>query len=244
MTLAEEETVVVAAPDFRRKRRFQRLRRWRPYLIALAALAAVGTAGYAVWFSSWLTVREVEVAGTGSLSPTAIERAARVPMDRQLARVDLAAIQARVEALPPVKSAAVSRSWPRAIQITVTERVPLAVVDRGAALQAVDEDGVLFGRYPRRPADLPLVRTRADVRAEALAEAARVVDALRADIATRVRYVDVETIDRIELQMRDGREVAWGSAEQSAQKAEVLAVLLDQKAQHIDVSVPSRPTTR
>jgi len=38
--------------------------------------------------------------------------------------------------------------------------------------------------------------------------------------------------------------VSWGSAEHSAQKAEVLAVLLQQKAREIDVSVPGRPTTR
>jgi cell division protein FtsQ len=36
----------------------------------------------------------------------------------------------------------------------------------------------------------------------------------------------------------------WGSAEDSAQKAEVLAVLLDRDAKQIDVSVPGRPTTR
>jgi cell division protein FtsQ len=36
----------------------------------------------------------------------------------------------------------------------------------------------------------------------------------------------------------------WGSAEDSADKAAVLAVLLEQRADEIDVSVPGRPTTR
>jgi hypothetical protein len=38
--------------------------------------------------------------------------------------------------------------------------------------------------------------------------------------------------------------VMWGSAEQSAEKAAVLAVLLEQAGHEIDVSVPGRPTTR
>ena len=44
--------------------------------------------------------------------------------------------------------------------------------------------------------------------------------------------------------LRDGRQVEWGSAEQSKQKAEVLAELLTAvDAKHYDVSVPGQPTT-
>ena len=111
-------------------------------------------------------------------------------------------------------------------------------------MQAVDEDGVLFGSYARKPDHLPLVQTAPDVKADALAEAARVVASLRPDIAARVERVEVKTIDQIRLQLTDGRTVMWGSAENSEEKAEVLAVLLKQKVQEIDVSVPGRPTTR
>jgi len=44
--------------------------------------------------------------------------------------------------------------------------------------------------------------------------------------------------------MRSGRLVKWGDAEQSAKKAEVLAVLMRQSSSMIDVRVPGRPTTR
>ena len=88
------------------------------------------------------------------------------------------------------------------------------------------------------------MQTSADVKSEALAEAARVVSSLRPDIAAKVDRVDVATVDRIQLQLAGGRTVMWGSAEDSAQKAAVLAVLLEQKVDQIDVSVPGRPTTR
>ncbi len=58
--------------------------------------------------------------------------------------------------------------------------------------------------------------------AEALAEGAGVVAALPAGLATKVDYAEVLSVDQITLRLRDGREVLWGSAEQSAEKAEVL----------------------
>ena len=42
----------------------------------------------------------------------------------------------------------------------------------------------------------------------------------------------------------DGREVLWGSAEESEQKAQVLALLLEEKGRVFDVSVPGSPTAR
>ncbi len=248
MTATEDETVLIAAPDFARRRFRARTRRLRPYLYAAAALVLVGTGIWLLWFSSALEARDVEVTGNGTLSVARVEKAARAPLGEALVSVDLAAIEARVEAIASIRSASVSRSWPHTIQIDVVERVPVAVVSRGVGLQAVDEDGYLFGSYSEEPRDLPVIRTAPDVRREALAEAAAVIRSLRADIAAKVRHVDVETIDQIVLRLKDGRRVMWGSAENSGQKAEVLADLLrataSEKPREIDVSVPGRPTTR
>jgi len=240
----QEQTVTVAGRDFARRRWRQRLRRLRPFLYAALVLVLVGVGVWLLLFSPVVTVRDVSVKGNTTVSGVRVRAVAKAPLGRQLARVDLGAIQARVETLAAVRSVSVSRSWPHTIAIAITERTPVAVVDRGGGLQAVDKDGVLFGRYPSKPDDLPLLRTAPDVKSEALAEAARVVTSLRSDIAAKLDRVDVETVDQITLRLSDGRTVMWGSADQSDQKAAVLAVLLEQKAQHIDVSVPGRPTTR
>lgn len=244
MTTTEEETVTVAGRDFVRRRWAQRLRRLRPFLYAALALVLLATGVWLVLFSSVLTVRDVSVTGTRTISSVRVESVARAPIGDQLARADLDAIRARVETIPAVKSASISRSWPHTIAIQVTERTPVAVVDRGAGLQAVDDAGVLFGSYARKPADLPLMETAPDVKSEPLAEAARVVTSLRPDIGALVERIEVESVDRIRLRLTGGRTVMWGSAEDSAQKAEVLAVLLERDAKEIDVSVPGRPTTR
>jgi len=255
MTMTDDETVTVAVPDFARRRWSARLRRWRPFLLTGLVLTLIGTGVWLVLFSSAVTVTGVEVSGNSSVPAQRIEKVARAPIGTPLARADLAAVQARVETIPAVRSVSVSRSWPHTIRIEVTERVPVAVVSRdagvpGAVLQAVDLDGVLFGSYPSDPDDLPLIRTSPDVKAEVLAEAAKVVQSLRADIAAKVRYVDVESIDKITLRLTNGPRVLWGSADDSEEKARVLAVLLKQqvpgaaKVSQIDVSVPGRPTTR
>ena len=65
-------------------------------------------------------------------------------------------------------------------------------------------------------------------------------------VTRRVDHIEVETADQILLELRDGREVTWGSADQSDEKAEVLLNLLEARpeAQAYDVSVPSLPTVR
>jgi cell division protein FtsQ len=70
-----------------------------------------------------------------------------------------------------------------------------------------------------------------------------VVAALPDDISGMVDHVQVDTVDEILLILEDGRQVKWGSAEQSEEKAQVLLALLDRKAQVYDVSVPGMPTT-
>jgi cell division protein FtsQ len=246
MTVTDEQTVAVATPDFNRRRWTARLRRWRPFLTAALVVVLVVTGVWLVFFSSVVTVRGVEVVGNQTVSEQRIATAARAPIGTPLARADLAAVQARVEAIPAVKSVSVSRSWLHTIRIEVTERVPVAVVSRGAGLQAVDLDGVLFGSYPREPKGLPLIRTEPGVTAEVLAEAAKVVQSLRSDIAAKVRYIDVTSLDKITLRLTHGPRVLWGSADDSAEKAQVLAVFLKRtpKVTEIDVSVPGKPITR
>ncbi len=51
------------------------------------------------------------------------------------------------------------------------------------------------------------------------------------------------TVDQITLVLRDGRQVLWGSAEESDAKARVLVALLKEPAASYDVSVPGQPTT-
>ena len=231
------------------RRRFARrqwARRWLAWkyvvaLVVVVALAAVGA--WLVLASSVLAVEGVDVEGTSTLSAAQVREAADVPVGEPLARVDLDAIRARVEALAPVRSADVTREWPHRVLVTVAERQVVAVVEIGGRLRGMDASGVLFRDYRQAPPGVPRVVTPPDTRSDALQEAARVVGSLPDPIARLVDHVEVKTVDQISLVLRDGREVVWGSADESAQKAEVLAALLPHPARSYDVSVPGQPTT-
>lgn len=229
---------------FRRRSRARRRRVIGRVLLALASVAALVAGVWLVFFSSALAVDKVEVRGTGVLSTQQVEAAAEVPRDVPLARLDLAAIQARVEDLAAVRSADVSRSWPNAVRITVAERRPVGFVVRDGRYQGVDRSGVLFRDYPQRPAGLPELQMQPTTPVDALAEGAAVIAAMPAALVRRVAFVDVRTIDNITLHLKQGATVTWGSSDQSTDKARVLEVLLEQKARAYDVTAPGHPTIR
>jgi cell division protein FtsQ len=234
-----------ARKRFARRQWARRWVTWR-YVVALLLVLVVAVGGlYLVFFSSTLSVQGVEVSGTQTLSETQVREVAAVPTGGPLATVDLDKIAYRVRSLAVVKSAEVTRKWPHDVLIEIVERQPVAVVEIAGQLHSLDEDGVVFGSYDRAPDGLPRVRAESGVNADALAEGAGVVAALPTAIATKVDYAEVISVDQITLQLRDGREVLWGSSEQSAEKAQVLAGLLSArpKASSYDVSVPGMPTT-
>ncbi len=230
---------------FARRQWARRWLAWKPVVAVLLLLALLVGGIWLVFFSSYLAVQGVQVTGVQQLKAADVERAAAVPHGDPLARVDLDRIRTRVASLAAVKSADVTRQWPDEVRIAVVERQPVAVVEIGGQLRGMDDDGVVFRGYAKAPADLPRVQTPAGTGTEALREGALVVGSLPEALAAEVDHVDVRSIDEISLQLRDGREVEWGSAERSEQKAAVLADLLAAvDAQRYDVSVPGQPTTR
>ena len=229
---------------FRQRRRARRLRLLRRALLLLLVVALVAGAVWLLFFSSRLAVHTVSVRGTSVLTEDEVRRTAAVPLDVPLALSDLDAVAARVETLPAVRSAEVSRDWPDGIAVEVTERQAVAVVEREGTWRGLDEEGVLFRSYPSRPDGLPQVQVTASTSVEALEEAARVIEALPPELLQRVEVLDVGSIDAISFRLAGGATVTWGSADESEDKARVLEVLMRRPASAYDVTAPGRPTLR
>ena len=231
------------------RRRFARrqwLRRWLVWRYVIASVLLVVLVVGAVWltyFSALLTVKKVEVRGESLLSEQRILAAAQVPPGAHLVDLDLTAIRSRIAALAAVRRVDVSRHWPDGVQIKVTERKAVAVVDIDGRFEAMDDQGVLFRAYPNPPVGMPRVVSPAGTSSAALAEAAHVIASLPRGLAVRVDHVQVAGIDQVSLAMRHGATVIWGSDARSALKAQVLAKLLPHPAATYDVSVPGQPVT-
>jgi cell division protein FtsQ len=228
-----------------------RSRRWAGPLLGLVLVVGLTGVAWVALFSPLLSVRDVEVLGAGDseiarLSAEKVRAAVDVPADTPLARVDVEKVADAVEQLAAVESASVDRDWPRTLAIEVVARQPVAATLQRGHWRAVDDNGVVFGAYPQLPTRLPTVSAEAAApheRDAALAEAAAVVSALEPAIAAQLETVAVSSPDDVVLSLSSGEQVRWGSAEDSARKAEVLTVLLRVPAAVYDVSVPELPTT-
>lgn len=208
-----------------------RRRRWlslRPLLIGIALAGLIALAGWVVLGSTLLAVHTVTVTGEHRLSAATVTKAALVPADKPLARLDTGAIQRRVEVLPQVKTATVERVWPSSVRITVVERTPAAVAQRpGKPLALIDSTGVLFADVDTAPAGLPVLSLATPGPADPATVAALAVAAALPDkVRSTVTLVSAPTPASVTLTLTGGLSVVWGDAANSARKAQAMAALL------------------
>ena len=225
----------VVALDFRdrsgRRRRLVRV----AILVAVAVLSAAVV--WVVGYSPALAAKQVRVIGVEGAAADQVRAAAAIPVGLPLARINTAQAQAAVLALPWVASAEVRRGWPSEVVIAIEPRVAIAAL--AGTADAVDASGIAF--TPLGPVDARLPRVRAT--GVGLVTAMAVLADLPEDLARRVVLVTATTRDNVELTLRSGALVRWGSHEQAGFKADVLRALLRDKREMYDVSAPELPTT-
>jgi len=225
-----------------RRRLTNRRRVRRRGIVVLVALLAL-LAAWVVVFSPVLSVRQVKVDGASIVSADDVQTAAAVPIGRPMAQVHQSDVASRItNALPAVLSATVSRQWPSTLVIHVTERTIAYQVASGGGFGWVSDDGVVFNVTPDSQA-VPLVDV-ATGDPKLLTDVATVVKAIPAGLMPNVQSMSAATRDSITLQLDDGRQVVWGSADQSALKAQVIVPLLNVPGTVYDVSSPSTPAVR
>ncbi len=195
-----------------------------------------------VWFSPVFAVKDVQVVDSagGILSTDQIaqaQAAANIPLNQPIARIDSGASAQAVANLPWVSSVEVRRGWPNEVVVALDLRIPLARVKGLGASQGVDAQGIVFDSLNLN--GLPLI----EASGEALVSAVEVVANLPKNLAQKVVRIRAESIDSIELDLKSGSIVRWGSADEPEFKAAVLDALLSRRAQIYDVSAPELPTT-
>lgn len=235
---------------FLERSRIERRRRWKRIGIAVLAAAIASLLVWLIWFSSVLAVRGVEIAGRTTLKEGQVMGVAQVPVGRPLARVDLAAIEGRVAALPRVDTVEVSRSWPRTVSISIVERRAVVWMSVAGRIRGIDRHGVDYRSYSSAPKSLLEARIAAteprdrQQASEAVGVVVELIAGSDPALRQQIQSVSAASKDSIELDLTDGRTVVWGSRADGERKLAVLRSLLTIKASHYDISAPERPTTR
>ncbi|MDA1365165.1 cell division protein FtsQ/DivIB [Glycomyces algeriensis] len=223
----------------RRKLPNRRLR-W----IATGVLGVLALAFVIVWTTPLFAVERIEVTGTSVLTPDEVAALGRDAVGGSVLGADLDAIANAVAALAPVKSVEVTRAWPDAVSVAVTEREAyMAVPVDEETFLMVDSEGVVFDETASAPGSIWRVEL-ADPGPDDLAtiETLIVLQALPRALADEVEHVASPSPASVTLYLEDGRTLRWGDGSESEQKAEVADRLLAGGYEHVDVSAPDAPT--
>jgi len=217
-------------------------------LIVLAAVVAWLGARETGVFS----VRTVEVGGASPAVAAQVQHALAEVKGASLLKVDLAAAERNVEALPTVASVRLDRAFPHTLRVVVVPERPVAVVRQGADSYLVAQSGRVIATVDRH-ARPTLARIWVD-RSVSLSAGARAEGDLMTAVAAvaplvgtgfpgRVSSVTTSP-DALTLRLRSGLEIRLGDALDVPLKLAVAArviPLLDPGTAYLDVAVPERP---
>lgn len=211
--------------------------------VALSVVSTAFVIAIGIYFTPLLGVKSVDVQGVQELSEAQVVSAAQVPTGTPMLRLDTNAIAARVAKLPRVARVDVSREWPASVRIDITERQPVAYLVAADGIHLLDRMGVDYATVAAPPPGMPKLLlpavSGADPRSVAVVS---VLTALPPQLRGLVLTAGAQTPGSVTLGLTGGRTIRWGSADDSARKAAVLAALMTQPGKVYDVSSPELPT--
>ncbi|MGO1544176.1 MAG: FtsQ-type POTRA domain-containing protein [Gulosibacter sp.] len=231
-------------------RRFTRGRRkaLTAWLIAGGTVVFLATFVAVALFSPIMSVREIRIEGAERLDSAAIAEALAELQGEPLAQLTADDVGEKLEEFVLVQSYSVQRQPPSSLVVEVVERIPVGVVVTDDEVTVVDAAGVSLWSDPAAAETLPKIVVPGDTSSTAFEGAAMVSLALPDELRSEVDTVTAQSAEDVQLTLRDGTQVLWGSADDSDRKAAVLDALTTategQGFTMYDVSSPERPVTR
>ncbi|MDJ1370400.1 FtsQ-type POTRA domain-containing protein [Gulosibacter molinativorax] len=211
-------------------------------VLFLAAFVAVGM------LSPIMSVRQIRVEGTQNLDAAEVESALAGLEGTPLAQLESEDVGALLEGFVLVQSYSIQRLPPSELVVNVVERVPVGVVLTDDETAVVDAAGVTLWHDANAVDSLPIIEVSGGTDTAGFSGAAMVSLALPAELRAEVESISANSTEDVNLTLRDGTEVLWGSVEESPRKAEVFAALRaateGSSVSLYDVSSPNHPVTR
>jgi len=224
----------------------------RSLLLSFAIVAAALLAWFGARETGVFGVRSVEVRGASPGVSAQVRQALRPAAGSSLLKLDVAAAERAVEALPTVESAMLDRAFPHTLRVAVVPERPVAVLRQGADAYLVSRKGRVIATVARRERrQLARIWAARDVQltpgAVVTGELATAVGAVAplagSGFPGRVTSVTA-TPEALTLRLRSGVELRLGDPLNVRLKLAVAArvlPLVGDDAVYLDVSVPERP---
>jgi cell division protein FtsQ len=242
-----------------REQRQREIARRRALMTALVVLAVAGVVWglVALWRAPLFTVTNVVVTGNAHLSQADVLKLAAVPPEATLLRLPKKQIVAGIEASPWVARVDVTRGFPDTLNIAVTERAPVAMVDAGPAAGSwvVSSDGHWLAPKGKEATgalmpirDVPGLQpvVGAALTSPELKNALAVVEGISAQLRSQAKYVSAATVEKTMIVLKNDVQVFVGPAEDIQKKDMIARGILSSKkgVVYVNVRVTDRPTWR
>jgi cell division protein FtsQ len=240
-----------------RRLRIADVRRIRRQVLFSLYVVLAGETVAAALTTPLLHIRQIEVSGAESLPPAEIANvlaAAKLPNGTNFLLAPVNREQARVRALPWVRSATVHRHFPYSVTVAMTLREPVAQVQTTNGIWEVDSAGLpirsvrseMASRLPMIVWQQPTVVKPGTVFGDKTLQSALEVSRwAQKETAVHLAKIEVDQSDNICLNMKDGIPIKFGPDSELESKQTLVVNLyrrdpdIAQRIQQIDVSCPS-----
>tara|TARA_Y100001970_G_scaffold290269_1_gene423290 strand:- start:863 stop:1540 length:678 start_codon:yes stop_codon:yes gene_type:complete len=210
---------------------------------------SLGVGGYFLSKSSLFDVDEIVIEGVSTELEGEVREAADINKGKPLLEVDISSSSKRIEAIPWVREARISRSWGGTITIRVSTREPVAAFLSEEGWVVIDIEGRVLDKEDELPYDLLPIEE--EVGSLSIGEWApeQVIPLIQVAGTISTELVgDVSSIkggNQIELLLFGGGKILFGDSSDIEEKALAAATILSQVDQssvlHIDVRAPLTP---
>ena len=220
------------------------LRKHRLFTVLAILLTAV--LAYLLGWSNVLTIKEISYIGSPTKSSEATVKAlANIEIGERLARVETRKIAGRLQTLPWIESADLSRNWfSGKIVVAVTPRIPIATFN-GELMDATGKRFDLPGGFKSK---LPSVFAR-DTKSGLAA--IKLFTKLPTEFSTRTSAFTAISPENINFKIVEGKRslmVIWGSDIEIDLKLKVYRALValpeNSKIKKIDLTEPRSPIVK
>lgn len=225
----------------------------RVWLLAGVAIVALAVGGFFLSRSGVLHARGVDVIGASHLGRADVVETAGVSTETNVLWLDEGAVERRLEANPWIADADVRVVLPWTIELSIVERFPVAVATDGMHQTLVAGDGTVLGSAGR-VAGLPRIELLATGALEGARESPRVaavaVGAMSPELRAEVGEVRVLVDGTLEIRLRGGVIVRYGSGVDARRKASAIGRILAWAEEHgerlaaVNVVAPDRPAVK
>lgn len=189
-----------------------------PIVLSVAILACLGLVFLLTYetiaASNFFRLRDVNVSGTERAAASDIEKIVTANAEKSgVWNADLLAIKQKIENVTFVKTAAVSRRLPSGLNVTVTERVPVAIVRIGGGDFLADGEGVILAPAKAEEKQIPFAmlgwsEEKSEKAAKENSERLKMYQKMLAewkdyDLAKRVKQVDISDLREPKATLED-----------------------------------------